>query len=211
MLAAGALCAIGVDAEVAFVDLDVLVLREQRRGDHLRERRVPAVRLVERAEADEAMLAALGAQDAVGVLAFDGEGRRLQSGFLARARLDHLGLEAAMIGPAFVHAEQHLGEVLRVGAADVGLQRDDRVAVVVLAGEERLFLEPFELLPERLDRRGDLRLHVAVHREELLRVLEVVGELLVAVELARDARVLGGDAGGAFLVVPEAGLAHEGL
>ena len=110
-----------------------------------------------------------------------------------------------------VHAEQHLGEVLRVGPADVGLQRDDCVTLVVLAAEECFLLESLELLSQRSERVGDLLLHPAVHREELPRVFEVACELVVALELARDARVLGGDLRRALLVVPEAGLAHPGL
>src|SRR6266550_3823578 len=145
------------------------------------------MRLVERAQADEAVLAALRSEDPVRVFALDREGRRFEAGLLARARLDHLGLEAAVVGPALVHAQEHLREVLRVGAADVGLKRDDRVAGVVLAAEERLLLQALELLSERRDRRGDLVLHSAVHREELSGVLVVARELLVAVELARDA------------------------
>ena len=156
VLAAGALRAIGVDSQVALVDLDVAVLREQRRGNHLRERRVAPVRLVEGAQADEPVLAALRPEDPVGVLALDGEGCGLEAGFFAGARLDDLGLEAAVVGPALVHAQEHLGEVLRVRAADVGLQRHDRVAGVVLAAEERLLLQAFELLPQRRDRGGDL-------------------------------------------------------
>ena len=66
-------------------------------------------------------------------------------------------------------------------------------------------------MPQGLDRGRDLLLHAAVHREELLRVLEVAGELFVAFELARDTRMLGGDLRRAFLVVPETGLAHLGL
>ena len=132
------------------------------------------------------MLAAFGTKDPVGVLPLDGEGRGFEPGLLPRARLDHLGLEAAIVGPALVHAEEHLGEVLGVGAADVGLERDDRVALVVLPAEERLFLEASELLAERRDGVGDLLLHPAVHREELLCVVIVACELLVALELARD-------------------------
>ncbi len=208
MLAPRALRPVRVDAQVALVDVDVAVLREQRRRDHLGERGVPAVSLVERTEPDEPMLPALRTQDAVGVLALDGEGRGLQTCFLPRARLDDFGLEAAAVGPAFVHPQEHLGEVLCIGAADVGLQRDDRVTGVVLAAEERFFLEAFELLPQWCDRFGDLVVHVAVHRVELLRVLVVARELLVAVEFPCDTRVLGGDRGRAFLVVPETGLSH---
>ena len=91
------------------------------------------MRLVEGRQTDEAVLAALGSEDSVGVLALDREGRRLEAGLLARARFQDLRLEVAVGGPAQVHAEEHLGEVLRVGAARVGLDRDDRVARVVVA------------------------------------------------------------------------------
>src|SRR5205823_4947476 len=58
VLAAGARRAVRVDPDVVVGDLDGAGLLEQRRDDHLREARVTAVRLVERAEAHEAMLAA---------------------------------------------------------------------------------------------------------------------------------------------------------
>ena len=179
-------------------------LLEQRRDDHLREARVAAVRRVERAEAHEPVLAALGLEDPVRVLAPHGERGRLDPVLLARARLDHLGLEAALLGPAEVHAQQDLGPVLRVGAARVGLDRDDRVSRVVLAGEERVLLQP-----------GELAAHVAQHGLELLvrerahalaEELDVRDELVVALELLLRALVLGREPRGALLVVPEVGL-----
>ena len=88
--------------------------------------------LVERALTDEPVLATLGPQDPVGVLALDGERRRLETSFFTRAHLDHFALEAAVVGPALVHAEKHLGEILSVGPAHVGLKGHDRVAGVVL-------------------------------------------------------------------------------
>src|SRR5207245_1149240 len=53
VLAAGAACAVCIDPEVTLVELDRGVVGEGRADDHLRERRVAPVRLVERAEADE--------------------------------------------------------------------------------------------------------------------------------------------------------------
>ncbi len=47
--------------------------------------------------------------------------------------------------------------------------------------------------------------------EELLRVVVLAAEALVAVEAPLDARVLGGDGRSRLLVVPEAGLAHPRL
>ncbi len=45
------------------------------------------------------------------------------------------------LGPAQIHAHEHLGEVGRVVAARTGADRHDRAAVVVLAVEEGLHLE----------------------------------------------------------------------
>ena len=179
--------------------------RQQRADDHLREARVAAVRLVERALPDEPVDAALGLQDPVRVLAPDAEGRGLEARLLARARLEQLGLEAAVLRPAEVHAQQDLGPVLRVGAARAGVDRDERVARVVLAGEERVLLQAVELGSERRDAGRDLVLHLAVHREQLLRVLVVLDEPAVALEPARQARVLGADLRRVLLVVPEPG------
>ena len=76
VLAARALRAVGVDLQVAVVDLDVGVVGQERRDDHGRERRVAAVRAVERRLAHEPVLAALGLEDPVGVLAADREAWR---------------------------------------------------------------------------------------------------------------------------------------
>ena len=87
------------------------------------------------------MHAVLGAEQAVGVLALGAEGRRLDAGLLPRADLEQLDREAAALGPAHHHPQHHLGPVLGVGAAGAGVDRDERVAGVVRAGEEPLLLE----------------------------------------------------------------------
>ena len=109
--------------------------------DHdLRERGVPAVLAVEGAETDEPVHAALRLEESVGVLTLHRQRRRLEPRLLPRARLDELGLEAAVVCPAQVHAQEHLGPVLGVGAARARVDRDDGVAGVVLAVEERVLL-----------------------------------------------------------------------
>ena len=198
--------AIGVDAEVALVDLDRALLGQQRRDDDLRERGVAAVRAVERRDADEPVDAALGLEEAVGVLALHGRRRGLEARLLARARLDELGLEAAAVRPALVHAQHHLGPVLRVGAAGAGMDRDDRVAGVVLAVEQRVLLQARELLAERLELGLDLLVQPGLELEQLGGVVVLALEPLVALEALRQARVLGRDPGGVVLVVPEARL-----
>ena len=111
-------------------------------------------------------------------------------------------------GPAQVHAQQHLGPVLRVGAARVGLDRHDRVAAVVLAGEERVLLQPLELAAQRHDRRRDVVREALVQLEQLARVVVLARQAVVALEPPREARVLGGDGRRMLRVVPEAGLSE---
>ena len=211
VLAAGPLGAVGVDLQVRLVDLDVGVVGQERGDDYRRERRVAAMRLVERALADEPVLAALGAEDAVGVLAADREGRALQPRLLPRARLEQVDLELAVGSPALVHAEHHLRPVLGVGAAGARLQRDDRVAGVVLAVEECRLLKPLQLAPQRHDRGLDLVRHLGPELEQPGRVLVLAAQASVELEPPRDARLLRGDPLSTFLVVPEAGLAHRPL
>ncbi len=74
---------------------------------------------------------------------------------------------------------------------------------------ERVLLQACELALERVDDLLDLRAELALAEgEELLRVLVLALEALVAFELAGGARVLGRDAGCAGLVAPEPRLAH---
>ena len=182
------------------------VLGQQRRGDDLREGGVTAVRAVERAQADEPVHTALGLEEAVGVLALDRDGGRLEAGFLARACLDQLGLEAAVVRPAEIHAQQHLRPVLRVGAAFARVHGHDSVARVVLAVEERVLLQALELTPERLQLGGDVVGEVGLELEQLGCVVVLALESFVALEALREAGVLGRDGGRASLVVPEARL-----
>jgi hypothetical protein len=211
VLAAGAARAIRVHAQLGVVDLDVALVGQQRSDDHLGEARVAAVRLVERRQADEPVDAALRLQDPVGVLAPDGEGRGLEAGLLARARLDEVGLEAPVGGPAQVHPQQDLGPVLRVGASRACVDRHHRVAGVVAAGEERVLLEPLELAANRRERLGDLVGHLAVHGEKLAGVLVLASQPVVAVDPPGEARVLGGDRRRPLLVVPEPRLSELAL
>ena len=106
--------------------------------------------------------------------------RRLDPRLLARRRLLHLDVEAAALGPAQVHAQQHLGPVLRVGAAGAGADGDDGVAGVVLAAEQPRLLELGEPALDRVELALELGRDPVVLDRQL-------GELLEVVELARAA------------------------
>ncbi len=112
------------------------------------------------------MHALLRREKTVGVVAFDREGDALDARLVTLLRVVDLDLEAAVLEPAEVHAQQHLGPVLRFGTAGAGVDGDDRTALVVAATEEALLLAALERA---------LELRYAVH--ELLQELVVDGVL----------------------------------
>ena len=157
--------------------------RRERRDDHLREGRVPTMRGVERRESHEAVDSPLGLQRPVGVLAADGDGGRLEPGFLARARLR----EPRSRTRGRPSSGGTCGGACRPSPARPSPRYprhlEDRVARVVLAREERVLFEPTEFLLERADALGDLAL-VLTQREQFPRVLVLALQSLVAFELS---------------------------
>src|SRR5690606_24697034 len=95
--------------------------------------------------------AGLGRQPAIGVLALDAYGRRLDASNVAAAGLHDLGLPAAILRPAQVHAQQDLGPVLGLGAAGAGLDVEEGVGRVHLAGEHALELQLLHLTRKAVD------------------------------------------------------------
>ena len=83
--------------------------------------------------AHQAVHAVLALEQAVGVGTLDHHGSALQAGFVAVLIVQHLHGHAVGHGPLVVHAVQHLGPVLCFGAAGTGVERQDGVAVVILA------------------------------------------------------------------------------
>ena len=142
------------------------------------------------------MDAGLGRQQAVGVLAGDGERGALEAGFVAGLIVDDLALEAAALGPAQVHAQQHLGPVLRLGAAGARVDRDDRVLAIVLAAEHLLDLAGLHFLVERVERLREL----GVDRLAGLGPLDEHGEIVALLLERRDEL--------AILLEPAAALQH---
>ena len=159
VLPAGARCAIGVDLQVALVDLDLDVVIDHRIHPDAGETGVPPRRGIERADAHQPVHAGLGLQPAIGVRPAHLQRRRLDAGLLALALLQQLHLVAVLLGPAHIHAHQHLGPVLRLGAAGAGVDLDVGVVGVGLAGQQALDLAPLRLLGQRAQRRHALGRH----------------------------------------------------
>src|SRR6266446_9098837 len=144
-LAAGTGRAVHVDLEVLLGYLEVYVLVLEQRDDvHRCERRVPPLVRVERGDPHQAMHAVLRGKHAVRETPVNDERRAFDAGLVAFLPLDDVDLERVSLRPAQVHAEQHLGPVLRFRSTRAGVQRDDRIALVVFTGEQRPDLQVFD-------------------------------------------------------------------
>ncbi len=152
VLAAGAARAREGDVDVGGIDLDVDRVVDHRIDGDGGEARVAArVRVVGR-DAHETVHAGFRLEPAVGVLALDLEGGGLDARLLAGALVDKLHLEAAPLRPTHVHARQHRGPVLALGAAGAGVDLDVGVHAVGLARQQRLDALSLHLLVEARER-----------------------------------------------------------
>src|SRR5690348_3242165 len=145
VLAAGTRRTVYVGLQVGRVDVDLDAVVHFRRNEYRGETGVPAVVRIERALAHQPVHADLGLQPAVGIVALDAERGGLDAGHVAAADFHQLGFPATVLAPAQVHAQQHFGPVLRLGAAGAGLDVDERVHRVHLAGEHALELQLADL------------------------------------------------------------------
>ena len=218
-LAAFAGGAVNVHADVGFVELDVDVFGDL--GDHIdsAKRRVTALVGIERADAHEAVDAALGLGVAVGVFAFDQDGGFADAGGVAGLHVHELDGVIAPLGPAGIHAKHDIGPVVGLGATGAGLDGEDGVVAVELAGEEGGDLELVEFSRERGEGAGELLVvgflgggvfagHELVHHHQVIELL-LIGDdredsFLEPVEF-RDVFL------GAIVAVPKSRVAHLGV
>ena len=129
------------------------------------------------------------------------------------ALLQILHLVAVLLRPARVHALQHLGPVLRVGAAGAGVDLDVAVVGVGLAGQQALDLAPLRLLgqgaqrgqplghhrlvalglghADQLDRVGDLGFQLAHRLDARGELVPLAHQLLRRRGVVPEVRVLG--------------------
>jgi hypothetical protein len=149
VLAAGAGSAVGVDAAIALVDVDLDAVVDHRIDPHRGEAGVAARVRIERRDAHQPVHARLGLQPAVRVVALDHDRRRLDAGFVAGGLFEHLDVEFAPLAPAHVHAQQHARPVAALGAAGARMHLDIGIQAVGLARQQRL---EFAALAFRLQR-----------------------------------------------------------
>src|SRR5215472_3825885 len=99
-------------------------------------------------------------KEAVSVLAIDAEGRRFDARFFAGLIVVEYRLETLALRPPQVHAHEHLGPVLRLRTSGAGMDRDDGISGVVLAGKQGLGLEPVDTLAQRVNFAPQVSLNV---------------------------------------------------
>ena len=139
----------------------------------------------------------------------DREGGRLEAGLLGVRGVVDLGRVAVPLGPAQVHPQQHLGEVGRVHPAGAGPDGHQRLAGVVLAGEQGADLHLLDRLGQRRrSRRRPRRATPGVglglgQLQQHPRVVQPGPQPLQPVDLAVDVRQPRGDLLRLGLVVPE--------
>jgi hypothetical protein len=123
-------------------------------------------------------------------------------------------VEAAALRPAQVHAQEHLGPVLRIDAAGTGLHRQDGIICVGFAGEQRGRLEPgdvrlggIELSRELRDQRFALgRIGLLARKVNVgFQIAQKAPELLVRFDRALRLVLLLQNFLRVFLVLPEIG------
>ena len=156
VLAAGAGRPVGVDAHIGLADLDLDRIVDDRIDPDAGEGGVAARIAVIGRDAHQAVDARLGLQPAIGIVALDQDGGGLDAGLFAVMDFQHLDLEAAALGPARVHAQQHRRPVLALGAAGAGMDFEIGVVGVGLARQHRLDLARLDLAGQRADRRFGL-------------------------------------------------------
>src|SRR5690606_16349200 len=121
VLTTGSGGAVGVDTQIRRVDLDLDVVIDFGRDEHGGKGGVAAVAGVVRALAHQPVHTDLGTQPAVGVFTLDVDGGALDARNFTGSQFHDGRFKAVMIGPAQIHAQQHVGPVLGFGATGARL------------------------------------------------------------------------------------------
>ncbi len=167
VLAAGPAGAVDVDAQVRRIDFHPHVVIHFRGDEYGGEGGMAPVARIEGRFTHQPVHADLGAQPTEGIVAVELDGCALDARHLAWGDLDQLGPETPSLPPPQVHAQQHLGPILGLGAAGPGLDIQEGVVGVHLSGEHAPELQL-----------GDAPLmlrHIRRHQVHRLRVLLLHG------------------------------------
>ncbi len=182
---------------------------DQRHDLHGGEAGLAAALVVERGDAHQAVRAAFHAHASVGVGSVHLERGGLDAGLFRIGGVHHLGLVAVALGPAQVHAQQHLREVRGIDATGAGADRHDGGTLVVFAVEQGLDLHVVEVLLNALHLGARLGERVGVvfllaEFNEGLHILDALAGGGEALELGLHGGKLAGHLLRVFGIVPQA-------
>src|SRR6185437_4630894 len=110
-----------VGAHIALVDVDLDAVIHHREHHDAGERSMSARVGIERRDPHQSVHAVFVLEPAIGVVTLDRHGRRFDAGALAFAFLYPFDLVTVRFGPAHIHAHQHAGPILALGAAGTGM------------------------------------------------------------------------------------------
>lgn len=103
-------------------------------------------RLIKGRNANQPMNAGLGGQQTVRIFAFHSKRHSFEAGFFARLVIDNFGLETTLLCPFQIHAEQHLGPILRLSASCPWVDCADGVQLIVAAAEQHFRFRDADLV-----------------------------------------------------------------
>ena len=160
------------------------------------------------------MHAVLGFEVAVRVVAAHHRRGALDARFVAGLVLHHFSGPAAALAESQVHAQQHLRPVLRLRATGAGVNGQDGVAIVVLAGKLHRHLDGVDLRLELLDELLDVATDVlpfALQLQQHIELLRFSLDRRAGLEAFFHARALAPQLLRRLGLVPEAGRGHVAL
>ena len=136
VLPARARRAIGIDAQVAFNNIDVDILVDDRIDPDAGKARLALVAAAERADPHEPVHTAFGLGIAIGVFTLEQISDRLDPRLIARMIIDRFDFHPPPLGPARVHAAKHFGPVIALGSARPGVDFDIGVVRIGLTRQQ---------------------------------------------------------------------------
>ena len=135
----------GIPFQVGGIDLDLDGVVHQGIDKDRREGGLPlALRVVGR-DADQAVHAVFGFQVAVGIVALELDGARLDAGLVAFQQFGDRHLVAVALAPAGVHTHKHRRPVVGLGAARPGIDGQHGAQIVALGTQHVAHLQRFKL------------------------------------------------------------------
>ena len=145
MLSTFAAGTVGINSEIFRLDNDFDGFVNLRRNINAGERSVPSLGLIKRRNADESVHSDLAGQKTVRIFAVHAKCGGLDPRLFARLIVIEHSLKSLALGPAQIHAHEHLGPILRLSAASARMNGHDGITRIVIAGEQGLGLELINL------------------------------------------------------------------